>query len=215
MPRSRRVRAAEAAAAVLLLLGSAACGSRLPESDFDHGDSSTPTVAGGTPIRVGIITSATSPVGGDTFTGPRDGAKAYVDRLDARGGIDGHPVEGRLCDDGGSGVGNNACVHQLIDEDKVVALVATTALDYAGASRVSHARVPDIGGQPIGAAYDTWPHLYGIYGSQAPRDGTPGWGGKLYGGTEVYRYFKREKGAHTAAVASYNPASFAAHARPV
>jgi ABC-type branched-subunit amino acid transport system substrate-binding protein len=215
MPRSRRVRAAEAAAAVLLLLGSAACGSRLPESDFDHGDSRTPTVADGTPIRVGIITSATSPVGGDTFTGPRDGAKAYFDRLDARGGIDGHPVEVRLCDDGGSGVGNNACVHQLVDEDKVVALVATTALDYAGASRVSHARVPDIGGQPIGAAYDTYPHLYGIYGSLAPRAGTPGWDGRLYGGTEVYRYFKREQGARTAAVVSYNQAASAAYARLV
>ncbi len=215
MPRSRRVRAAEAAAAVLLLLGSAACGSRLPESDFDHGDSHTPTVADGTPIRVGIITSATSPVGGDTFTGPRDGAKAYFDRLDARGGIDGQPVEVRLCDDGGSGVGNNACVHQLVDEDKVVALVATTALDYAGASRVSHARVPDIGGQPIGAAYDTYPHLYGIYGSLAPRAGTPGWGGRLYGGTEVYRYFKREQGARTAAVVSYNQAASAAYARLV
>ncbi|UXX92779.1 ABC transporter substrate-binding protein [Streptomyces sp. AD2-2] len=215
MPRSRRARAAEAAAAVLLLLGSAACGSRLPESDFGHGDSRTPTVAGGTPIRVGVITSATSPVGGDTFTGPRDGAKAYFDRLDARGGIDGHPVEVRLCDDGGSGVGNNACVHQLIDEDKVVALVATTALDYAGASRVSHARVPDIGGQPIGAAYDTYPHLYGIYGSLAPRNGTPGWEGRLYGGTEVYRYFKREQGARTAAVVSYNQAASAAYARLV
>ncbi|MFJ2162050.1 ABC transporter substrate-binding protein [Streptomyces sp. NPDC087856] len=215
MPRSRRARAAEAAAAVLLLLGSAACGSRLPESDFDHGDSRTPTVAGGTPLRVGIITSATSPVGGDTFTGPRDGAKAYFDRLDARGGIDGHPVEVRLCDDGGSGVGNNACVHQLVDEDKVVALVATTSLDYAGASRVSHARVPDIGGQPIGAAYDTYPHLYGIYGSLAPRAGTPGWGGRLYGGTEVYRYFRREQGARTAAVVSYNQAASAAYARLV
>lgn len=200
---------------VLLLLAGTACGSRLPESDFEHGNSRTPAPSSGTPIRVGIITSATSPVGGDTFTGPRDGAKAYLDRLDARGGIEGHPVEVRLCDDGGSGVGNNACVHQLIDEDKVVALVATTALDYAGASRVSHARVPDIGGQPIGAAYDTWPHLYGIYGSLAPRAGTPGWGGRLYGGTEVYRYFKSERGARTAAVVSYNQAASAAYARLV
>ncbi|WP_405994278.1 ABC transporter substrate-binding protein [Streptomyces sp. NBC_00986] len=215
MPRSRPGRAAEAAVAVLLLLGGTACGSRLPESDFEHGNSRTPAPGNGTPIRVGIITSATSPVGGDTFTGPRDGAKAYFDRLDARGGIDGHPVEVRLCDDGGSGVGNNACVHRLIDEDKVVALVATTALDYAGASRVSHARVPDIGGQPIGSAYDTYPHLYGIYGSLAPRAGTPGWGGQSYGGTEVYRYFKRERGARTAAVVSYNQAASAAYARLV
>ncbi|WP_405838565.1 ABC transporter substrate-binding protein [Streptomyces sp. NBC_01518] len=215
MPRSRPGRAAEAAAAVLLLLAGTACGSRLPESDFEHGNSRTPAPSSGTPIRVGIITSATSPVGGDTFTGPRDGAQAYFDRLDARGGVDGHPVEVRLCDDGGSGVGNNACVHRLVDEDKVVALVATTALDYAGASRVSHARVPDIGGQPIGSAYDTYPHLYGIYGSLAPRAGTPGWGGKLYGGTEVYRYFKRERGARTAAVVSYNQAASAAYARLV
>jgi len=217
MRRARRHRAAEgAAAAVLLLLVGTACGSRLPESDFEHDTrSAAPAPSGGTPIRVGIITSATSPVGGTTFTGPRDGAKAYFDRLNARGGVDGHPVEVRECDDGGSGVGDNTCVHQLIDEDRVVALVATTALEYAGASRVSHARVPDIGGQPIGAAYDTWPHLYGIYGSLAPRNGTPGWDGELYGGTEVYRYFKREKGARTAAVVSYNQAASAAYARLV
>ncbi|MCX5556539.1 ABC transporter substrate-binding protein [Streptomyces sp. NBC_00038] len=210
----RRARAAEALAAGLLLLLSAACGSRLPESDFEN--RSTPTRQGDTaPIRVGIITSATSPVGGSAFTGPRDGAKAYFDRLNARGGIGGRPVEVRLCDDGGSGVGNNECVHRLVDEDKVVALVATTALDYAGAPRVSHARVPDIGGQPIGPAYDTYPYLYGIYGSLAPRAGTPGWDGELYGGTEVYRYFKREQGARTAAVVSYNQSASAAYARLV
>ncbi|MFF7138527.1 ABC transporter substrate-binding protein [Streptomyces sp. NPDC008196] len=214
MPRRRRFRAAEAALAVLLLASATACGSRLPESDFEHRERATPA-ADGTPIRVGIVTSATSPVGGSAFTGPRDGAKAYFERLNARGGVDGRRIEVRECDDGGSGVGNNTCVHRLIDEDKVVALVATTALDYAGASRVSHAGVPDIGGQPIGAAYDTWPHLYGIYGSLAPRDGTTGWGGKQYGGTEVYRYFKREHGARTAAVVSYNQAASAAYARLV
>ncbi|MEV8435387.1 ABC transporter substrate-binding protein [Streptomyces sp. HUAS 31] len=212
-----RSRAAEAAIAVLLLTLGTACGSRLPESDFEHRDRGSPSepARDRAPIRVGVITSATSPVGGNAFTGPRDGAKAFFDRLNARGGIDGRRVEVRLCDDGGSGIGNNECVHRLIDEDKVVALVATTALDYAGASRVSHARVPDIGGQPIGAAYDTWPHLYGVYGSLAPRDGTTGWDGEQYGGTEVYRYFKREHGARTAAVVSYNQPASAAYARLV
>lgn len=202
---------------MVVLALSTACGSRLPESDFEHRDRSTPSAPAGdrTPIRVGIITSVTSPVGGDAFTGPRDGAKAFFDRLNARGGVDGRRVEVRECDDGGSGVGNNECVHELIDEEKVVALVATTALDYAGAARVSRARVPDIGGQPIGAAYDTYPHLYGIYGSLAPRDGTTGWDGEQYGGTEVYRYFKREHGARTAAVVSYNQPASAAYARLV
>ncbi|MFI0140752.1 ABC transporter substrate-binding protein [Streptomyces luteogriseus] len=210
----RRSRVAEILVAVLLLALTAACGSRLPESDFEHEDH-TPATRDAAPLRVGIVTSATSPVGGSAFTGPRDGARAFFDRLDARGGIDGRRVEVRTCDDGGSGVGNNECVHKLVEEDRVVALVATTALDYAGASRVSRAGVPDIGGQPIGTAYDTYPHLYGIYGSLAPRDGTPGWEGKLYGGTEVYRYFKREHGARTAAVVSYNQSASAAYARLV
>ncbi|MGW7275323.1 ABC transporter substrate-binding protein [Streptomyces sp. NPDC054864] len=210
---SRPVRAVEVFAVAALLVAVAACGSRLPESDFEsRGAAPAPS---GAPVRVGIITSATSPVGGSAFTGPRDGAKAYFERLNARGGIDGRKVEVRTCDDGGSGVGNNACVHKLVDEERVVALVATSSLDYAGASRVSRARVPDIGGQPIGSAYDTYPHLYGIYGSLAPRDGKPGWGGKLIGGTEVYRYFEREQGARTAAVVSYNQASSAAYARLV
>ncbi|GAA2310360.1 ABC transporter substrate-binding protein [Streptomyces kunmingensis] len=216
-----RARAAEARAAgaallaLLVLFVLCGCGSRLPESAFEDGTPRSAPIRAAAPIRVGIITSATSPVGGATFTDTRDGAQAYFRNLNAEGGIQGRPVEAHLCDDGGSGVGNNECVHRLIDEEKVVALVATTALDYAGAARVSHARVPDIGGQPIGAAYDTYPHLYGIYGSLAPRDGTPGWDGKLYGGTEVYRYFKREQGARTAAVVSYNQAASAAYARLV
>ncbi|WP_447036525.1 ABC transporter substrate-binding protein [Streptomyces sp. DSM 118878] len=208
-------RAVEALLAVALLTSAGvACGSRLPESDFERrGTASAPP--GGEPLRVGVIASATSPVGGAAFTGPRDGAKAYFARLNARGGIDGRKVEVRTCDDGGSGVGNSDCVRELVEEREVVALVATASLDYAGASRVSRAGVPDIGGQPIGAAYDTYPHLYGIYGSLAPRNGEPGWGGKLYGGTEVYRYFKREQGARTAAVVSYNQAASAAYARLV
>ncbi|MFH8992048.1 ABC transporter substrate-binding protein [Streptomyces sp. NPDC017940] len=201
--------------AVAVLLAGTACGSRLPESDFEARPPTSRGTPQGLPLRVGIIASATSPVGGSAFTGPRDGAEAYFARLNDRGGVGGRPVEVHTCDDGGSGVGNNECVHKLLDEKKVVALVATTVLDYAGAARVSRARVPDIGGQPVGPAYDTHPHLYGIYGSLAPRTGRPGWDGRLYGGTEVYRYFKREHGARTAAVVSYNQAASAAYARLV
>ncbi|UYQ61340.1 ABC transporter substrate-binding protein [Streptomyces peucetius] len=207
-------RAAEALFAAALLAVVTACGSRLPERAFDA--SPDPAGAGREPLRVGIIASATSPVGGAAFDGPGEGARAYFDAVNARGGIDGRRVEVVTCDDGGSGVGNNACVHRLIDEHKVFALVATTVLDYAGAPRVSRAGVPDIGGQPIGTAYDTYPHLYGIYGSDAPRTGeAPGWDGTLYGGTEVYRWFKRHQGARTAAVVSYNQASSAVYARLV
>ncbi|MFG2879991.1 ABC transporter substrate-binding protein [Streptomyces sp. NPDC048337] len=206
-----RRRAAETLLLAALLTASAGCGSRLPESDFARG----PASAAGS-VRVGIIASVTSPVGGDAFTGPGEGARAWFDVLNAHGGLGGRPVEVVGCDDGGSGIGSNDCVRRLLGEKKVFALVATTSLNYAGAPQVDRAGVPDIGGQPIGTAYDTYPHLYGIYGSQAPRDGkSPGWGGTLYGGTEVYRYFKREQGARTAAVVSYNQAASAGYARQI
>ncbi|MFI6643419.1 ABC transporter substrate-binding protein [Streptomyces sp. NPDC050504] len=212
---ARRAPLRRPALAALLLL-TAACGSRLPESDFEDDRRPAPTAPAAGPLRIGIVTSATSPVGGDAFTGPRDGARAYFDALNERGGIAGRRVEVHTCDDGGSGIGNNECVHELLEEKKVFALVATASLDYAGAPLVARAGVPDVGGQPIGPAYDTYPHLYGIYGSLAPRTGgKPGWNGTLYGGTEVYRYFKREQGARTAAVVSYNQAASAAYARLV
>lgn len=207
-----RRRAAEVLLLGALLTASAGCGSRLPESAFGR---STEGVGAG-PVRVGIIASATSPVGGDAFTGPGEGARAWFDVLNAHGGLGGRRVEVIGCDDGGSGIGNNDCVRRLLDEEKVFALVATTSLAYAGAPEVSRAGVPDIGGQPIGTAYDTYPHLYGIYGSRAPREGTaPGWDGTLYAGTEVYRYFKREHGARTAAVVAYNQAASAGYARQI
>ncbi|MEV6107147.1 ABC transporter substrate-binding protein [Streptomyces sp. NPDC051940] len=215
----RRTPAAALLAAAVLILGTA-CGSRLPERDFTERSplpdaSGSASAARGEPVKVGIIASATSPIGATAFTGPRDGARAYFAWLNDHGGIGGRPVEVVTCDDQGAGVGNSDCVRRLVGQEKVFALVATTSLDYAGARQVSDAGVPDIGGQPIGAAYDTYPHLYSIYGSLAPREGTPGWGGKLYGGTEVYRYFKEEQGARTAAVVSYNQASSASYARLV
>ncbi|SDJ95199.1 ABC transporter substrate-binding protein [Streptomyces indicus] len=209
-----RVRRGAVLSAALLALLAAGCGSRLPESEFTGRPTGPEQPADTSPLHVGIITSETSPVGGDAFTGPRDGAKAYFERLNARGGIDGRKVEVHTCDDGGTGVGNNECVHKLVDERKVVALVATTTLDYEGAPLVAEAGVPDIGGQPIGPAYDTYPHLYSVYGSLAPRKGgKAGWDGKQYGGTEIYRYFKREHGARTAAVVSYNQAASAGYAQ--
>ncbi|MFF9853183.1 ABC transporter substrate-binding protein [Streptomyces litmocidini] len=214
MSPSRAAEAVTASFLAVLLALLTACGSRLPERVFETRPTAHPS--GGEPLRVGIITSATSPVGGQAFTGPRDGARAWFDVLNAHGGLDGRRVEVETCDDGGSGVGDNACVHRLIDERGVFALVATTALNYAGAPLVARAGVPDIGGQPLTPAYDTYPHLYGIYGSSAPRTGrAPGWGGTLYGGTEVYHWFRKALGARTAAVVSYNQAASAAYARLV
>jgi ABC-type branched-subunit amino acid transport system substrate-binding protein len=201
-------------ALLLAALPLSGCGSRLPERDFTgaSGRPGTPS-ATAAPVTVGIVASLSSILGPQTFSGPLFGALAFFRALNDSGGLHGHPVKVVTCDDSGDGSDNQTCVHQLIGQDHVVALVATTAMDYAGAPYVSAQGVPDIGGQPIGTAYDQYPHLYQIYGSSEPRNGKAvGWNGVEYQTTEVYRYFKQKLGLRRAAVVSYNQAESASYA---
>jgi branched-chain amino acid transport system substrate-binding protein len=207
-----------------LVLG-AACGTRLPDSAFTRSGESASSSARQAPgpdvgvspnqITVGIVASLTGPLGSDTFSPPMYGARAYFSALNARGGVNGRTVKVVTCDDQSTGSGNQQCVHQLIDEDRVFALTATAVLDYAGASYVNSKGVPDIGGEPVTTAYNQYEHLYSIAGSYVPRDGTVGWDGKIDNSTEVYRWLYQKLGARTAAVVYYNQASSARYARQI
>jgi branched-chain amino acid transport system substrate-binding protein len=195
-----------------------ACGTRLPDSAF-----TTTTVAGAptsaastnpasdvgvtpTDVRVGLIVSKTSALGSETFSPPMYGALAYFKALNERGGVAGRTIDVDECDDSGTGAGNRNCVHKLVDDDKVFAFAGNSIYQYVAAAEVNDKDVPDIAGQPIGNAYDQYQHLYNLYGAVYPRNGKVGYDGKLYGGTEVYRYFKTTLGTKTAAVVSYNQA---------
>jgi branched-chain amino acid transport system substrate-binding protein len=159
-----------------------------------------------TAITVGLLVSKTSLLGPDVFSGSYYGAMAYWNTINAQGGINGRKVKVAFCDDTGSGSGNVSCVHQLIDHDKIFAFAGTTAFSYDGDTYVNAKGVPDVGGQPVGIGYDQYAHLWNLYGSDEPRNGTIGWDGKLYGSTEVYRYFKEKLQAKSAAVVFYNVA---------
>jgi branched-chain amino acid transport system substrate-binding protein len=153
-----------------------------------------------------VLVSRTSPLGPDVFSGSYYGATAYFNALNKRGGIHGRMVKVAACDDTGSGSGNVDCAHRLIDKNQIFALAGTTAFSYDGAPYVNQKGVPDVAGQPVGNEYDTYRHLWSLYGSDEPRNGKVGWDGKLYGGTEVYRWFKERRGAKSAAVVFYNVA---------
>ena len=203
---------------VVLALVAASCGTRLPDDAFTPDQQAPPATGdassnpasdvGVSPgeITVGLIVSQTSPLGPETFSPPSYGAQAYFDALNATGGVGGRQVKVVVCDDHSSGPENLRCAHKLVEQDHVFAFAGNSIFDYAGAEVVNAAGVPDVGGQPIGNAYDTWPHLWSIYGSSTPRDGTVGWDGTLYGGTEVQRWFKDHLGARTAGVVAYSQA---------
>ena len=226
--RGRTGRRRGAAALGVAALALAGCGTRLPDSAFRSAAPATPAVGAPTPgasgpatpprapnpasdvgvtptgIRLGVIVGRTSPLGPNTFSASADGAQAWADDVDAGGGIAGRRVSLDVCDDRASGPGNVACVHRLIDRDHVFALVGVSAFSYDGAPYVNARGVPDVGGQPVGTAYDTYRHLWNLYGSDEPRLGTVGFGGRLYAGTEVYRWLRQNLGTRTAAVVSYN-----------
>ena len=215
MPRLSGSRTVGLAALLLAALPLAGCGSRLPARDFSgQQPAAATTVAPAKPaINIGIVTSVTSPLGVNAFSGPLYGAQAYFRALNAAGGINGAKVNVITCDDAGDGGENQTCVHKLINQDHVVALVAGSVLDYAGAPYVSAQHVPDIGGEPITTAYDQYPYLYQIYGTSEPRNGrSVGWNGTEYQTLEVYQYFKQKLGLHTAAVVSYNQVDSARYA---
>ena len=204
-------RAAALSAAVLVAL-STGCGTRLPKSAFSNTGTAGPSANGqgpdvgvtGSQITVGIMASVTGPLGSGTFSPPMYGAQAYLDSLNARGGVGGRTIKVVTCDDESSGAGNQRCAHQLIDSAHVFALAATSVLNYSGAPYVNSMGVPDVGGEPVTTAYDQYPHLYSIDGSYEPRNGTVGWNGKIPTTTEIYRWLRQKLGARTAAVVYYN-----------
>ncbi|MGW0663835.1 ABC transporter substrate-binding protein [Streptodolium elevatio] len=221
----RIVRNAAAAAALGLVL--AACGSRLPASDFEQ-PAPGPNTAGGpnvnaasdvgvtpTTIKVGMIDTASGLLGSETFSGPMYGAQAFFKALNEKGGVNGRTIEVVACDDGGIGADNQKCARQLVDDDKVFAFAGNSIYNYTGAEYISSKGVPDVGGIPVGNAYDQYQHLYSLYGSSAPRNGKVGWDGTLFQNTEIYRYFKERVGARTAAVVSYNQPDSARYAQTI
>jgi branched-chain amino acid transport system substrate-binding protein len=145
-----------------------------------------------TTITIGNIVSKTNPFDPRAFVGPTYGLEAFIHWTNAHGGVHGRQLVLKFCDDQGSGDQNNACAHQLVDSDKVFAFASNAILSYSSAAYVNGKGVPDIGSQPIDNAYNEYPHMWDIYGEEYPRDGKQvGIKGQLYGGTEIYRYFKQ------------------------
>src|SRR5437763_7393458 len=78
-------------------------------------------------IKIGNITSIQGQFGPDAFSPSLYGLQAYVGALNARGGVNGRKIDFHTCDDRDTGDGNLACAQQLVDQQKVFAMLANNS----------------------------------------------------------------------------------------
>lgn len=157
-----------------------------------------------TSIRVGALV-AEQGVLGDAFAPAVWGVRAWVADTNAKGGIGGRKIELFTCDDREDRARSLECAKQLVETNKVFAIIATNSRALGGAAEyLEGAKVPVLG-IPITNTFNRFSHFFSAYGSPYPRDGKQvGYGGKLLYGSAGYRYFKDKLGAKKAAVFGYD-----------
>ena len=97
------------------------------------------------PIKIGVICSCTGPLASSIDVGP-PALKAWADATNAHGGINGHKVQIIVKDDAFNSGTSLAEAGQLINQDKVVALVDSSDVDAAWGTYAQQHHVPVIGG---------------------------------------------------------------------
>lgn len=139
----------------------AACGNASTTQVSHAGDTDGVT---GTTITVGAMAS-TSGFASSDFAPVVTGARAYFDRLNAHGGIDGRKiVYAPTIDDGTTPAGDTSAAQQLVNA-KVFAVVGVGTPFFTGSSVLRAHAVPTFGLQEDTNAQWAGPTLFGMGGS--------------------------------------------------
>ena len=162
-----------------------------------------------TTVRLGTIV-AENGVLGDAFAPAVWGLRAWVEYINAEGGINGRTVELYTCDDREDRARSLECARRLVEQDQVFALVATNSRALGGAAQYLEDQGIPVIGNPITNSFYRYSHFYTVYGTFYPRDGsTVADNGQLVSLTTVSRWFAENLGASKAAVFSYDIAESA------
>jgi len=115
-------------------------------------------------IYVGSLATATGPLAGQ-FGQVVDGVEAYLDAVDARGGVDGRKIYLRYqADDSGSPTDDTAQARNLVEQDHVFAVVGVGTPFFTGASFLAAEGTPAFG-YVVSQNWNIHPDLFGAYGS--------------------------------------------------
>jgi branched-chain amino acid transport system substrate-binding protein len=165
-------------AALALIAGLAACSSTSKSHSATGSTASTastapsgsagasPTTAGaagnaatGAPIKVGLVCECSGPFVGGVAVPVADVYKAWVNSVNASGGINGHLIKLEFRDDANN-PGNSVAAIQGLISDHVDAIVSVTSNDETWASTVEKANIPVIGVDEVDQPFFTNPDFY-------------------------------------------------------
>ena len=159
--------------------GDVASEGQTPSRTADGGGQRTPSgggtdaggggAANGTPIVIGNV-STTSGISGVAQRPGVRALQAWVAMTNASGGVNGHPIELVLADDGADPARHAAAVKDLVENKGVIAFVANWASQTVHASRsyLEEKRIPVIGGDSSTSNWFESPMLFG--GAPTPDD---------------------------------------------
>jgi branched-chain amino acid transport system substrate-binding protein len=148
------LRSVATATATLLLAGGLAATAAL----------ATPGTAGAAsgakaPIKIGLVCGCTGPLAAAVVDVPAI-YKAWVDSVNAAGGINGHKIDLIYQNDDSNPTTSTAIVHTFVQSDHVVAIVDASNNDAVWASYVQQAGVPVVGMDTSAEPYYTNPDFY-------------------------------------------------------
>jgi branched-chain amino acid transport system substrate-binding protein len=152
-------RALAVLAGVAGLLLAAACGSSGGGSVAGSG-----SAAGDGSIPVGVIGSYSGPAA-SSIAGAKLAIQAWADSVNARGGIDGHPVQLFVEDDGGNVATSLSEVKKLVEQDHVVAIVGQASGNASWADYVHQKGIPVVGGNTASGIYLTNDDFFSVGGN--------------------------------------------------
>ncbi|MCW2607860.1 MAG: hypothetical protein JWO60_2553, partial [Frankiales bacterium] len=140
-----------------------------PGAGNDAGGAPAGGAASGAPLIVASVGTYSGP-SGTAWKPGTDGLKIWAKDVNARGGVDGHPVKVVVVDDGGDPARHLAAIKDLVENKKVFAFVyndpSTSGSDAADAY-LTKTGVPVIGGD---LTYKTWDKHPMYFPNGTPQD---------------------------------------------
>jgi branched-chain amino acid transport system substrate-binding protein len=112
-------------------------------------------------IRIGVV-GTLSGVGG-TQRGSARAVQAWAQWRNANGGVNGHPVEVLVVDDGGDPARFRSALQELVEQRGVIAFVGIPSgftMTDGAVAYLEGKRVPVVGGDRLGAAWNASPMLF-------------------------------------------------------